>query len=106
MGQLFSVLRSWQCFGAECHSSCMDDCCVVDFARDAEAPGDFHQAPMGYGTGGVAFHRLERLLQIPPPVRRSLRAHSKLPRVSYPPYEHELYLSLSLGSGMALRTCC
>ena len=37
MGQLFSVLRSWQCFGAECHSTCMDDCCTFDFHRDAQA---------------------------------------------------------------------
>ena len=41
MGQLFSVLRSWQCFGAECHGSCMDDqCCTFDFARDAQAPAE------------------------------------------------------------------
>ncbi len=40
MGQLFSVLRSWQCFGAESHSSCMDDCCTFDFQRDAQTPGE------------------------------------------------------------------
>ena len=40
MGQLFSALRSWQCFGAECHSSCMDDCCVFDFQREAQATGE------------------------------------------------------------------
>jgi hypothetical protein len=38
MGQMFSVLRSWQCFGAECHSSCMDDCFTCDFKREEEAP--------------------------------------------------------------------
>ncbi len=37
MGQLLSVLRSWQCFGAECHSNCFDDFCIFEFHRDAQA---------------------------------------------------------------------
>ena len=37
MGQLFSVLRSWQCFGAERHSNCCDDFCIFEFHRDAQA---------------------------------------------------------------------
>jgi hypothetical protein len=38
MGQLFSILRSWQCFGAECHSNCCDDFCEFDFKRESANP--------------------------------------------------------------------
>ena len=38
MGQLLAILaRQCQCYGATCHSSCMDDCWNFDFEREAES---------------------------------------------------------------------
>ena len=40
MGQLMTILKACQCFGAECHSTCGEDLCTFDFKREEEASAE------------------------------------------------------------------